>query len=181
MGRVLIDAAMSLDGFWADAAGQSVFPVDEMHESGLIEPIARRCGAVVMSRRSFEMADDPDWYADNYELQVPIFVVTDDPPKKTPKGNDRLSFEFVADFATALTRARLAALPLDVVVIGEASAVQSALSSGAADEIYLRIVSRETGGGTPLFVPGMPDDRFHAREIVETPGAVHLHLQRSAD
>ena len=33
-------------------------------------------GAVLMGRRTFEMAGDTDSHADTYELQVPIFVLT---------------------------------------------------------------------------------------------------------
>jgi hypothetical protein len=33
------------------------------------------------------MAEDPDWMADNYEYQVPIFVFTDKAPEKHPKEN----------------------------------------------------------------------------------------------
>lgn len=32
-------------------------------------------GAVVMGRNSFDMAEDPDSIAENYEYQVPIFVL----------------------------------------------------------------------------------------------------------
>lgn len=79
MPKVYIDAGVSIDGFWADPDGTSVFPVDEMHRSGLIAALVERTGSVVMSRRSFEMVGDPDWYACNYEHQVPIHVFTDAP------------------------------------------------------------------------------------------------------
>lgn len=42
-------------------------------------------GALLMGKRTFEMADDPDSYVGNYELQVPIFVVTHEPPAVMPK------------------------------------------------------------------------------------------------
>jgi dihydrofolate reductase len=35
-------------------------------------------GAVLMGRRTFEMAD-PEWFVGNYEFQVPIFVMTHHP------------------------------------------------------------------------------------------------------
>src|SRR5689334_21026734 len=106
MTRIFIDAAMSIDGFWADREGQSVFPLEDMHSSGLIKTLVDRTGAVVMSRRSFEMADDPDWFAGNYELQVPIHVITDAPPSKHPKEGGGVSFSFCKNFAQALAGAR---------------------------------------------------------------------------
>jgi dihydrofolate reductase len=41
-------------------------------------------GAVVMGRRTFEMAE-PDSYVGNYEFQVPIFVVTHHSPEIAPE------------------------------------------------------------------------------------------------
>ena len=41
-------------------------------------------GAVLMGRHTFQMAD-PDTLADNYEFQVPIFIVTHRPPAHQPK------------------------------------------------------------------------------------------------
>ena len=29
-----------------------------------------------MGKNSYAMAQDPDWFAENYEYQVPIFVLT---------------------------------------------------------------------------------------------------------
>jgi hypothetical protein len=48
-------------------------------------------GAVLMGRRTFEMAD-PDSYVGNYELQVPIFVLTHPPPRVAPKPDEHLTF-----------------------------------------------------------------------------------------
>jgi hypothetical protein len=41
-------------------------------------------GAVLMGKRTFEMAENPDWYVGHYEYQVPIFVLTHEPPKSCP-------------------------------------------------------------------------------------------------
>ena len=66
-----------------------------MSSSELMQEQIRSTGAVVMGRRTYEMAEDPDAYADSYEYQVPIFVVTKQAPAKLPKQNDRLTFTFV--------------------------------------------------------------------------------------
>lgn len=50
-----------------------------------------------MGRRAYEMADPDSYDWDDYEYQVPIFVLTHHVPKKIPKENDRLTFTFVAD------------------------------------------------------------------------------------
>ncbi len=49
-------------------------------------------GAVVIGRKEFEMVNDPDWYAYNYEYQVPIIIFTEKIPEKRPKETDKISF-----------------------------------------------------------------------------------------
>ena len=178
MGSVILDAAMSLDGYSFDSSGSSLFPVDEMHRSGLIESLAARSAAVIMNRRSFEMAEDPDWYADNYELQAPIVVITADPPPKQPKENDRLTFQFVADLPAALETARALARDGDVMLIGEPELAQQALAADAVDELYLRIAPRIIGNGTRLFERSADPLAFRRAEVALSETATHLHLIR---
>jgi uncharacterized protein YdhG (YjbR/CyaY superfamily) len=67
-------------------------------------------GAVMMGRNSFDMAEDPDLIAGNYEYQVPIFVLTHRPPKRHPKETDLLTFTFVMDgIENAIAQAKAAA------------------------------------------------------------------------
>jgi dihydrofolate reductase len=181
MTRVFIDSAMSIDGFWADREGQSVFPLGDMHSSGLIEALVERTGAVVMSRRSFEMAEDSDWFAGNYELQVPIHVITDAPPTKHPKEDGGVTFSFYKDFAGALAGARNSARGRDVAIIGERSAVEAAITADEVDEMYLRIVPRMCGAGEPL-IKDLRDTRieFDLFDVKTTENAVHIHLVRKS-
>ena len=175
----VLDVAMSVDGYWADARGESVFPLDEMHGGGLVQTISGRAGAAVLSRRSFEMVEDSDWYADNYELQVPLFVVTDSAPSRHPKENDQLRFTFVDRFGVAFEKARAAAGVKDVVVIGEASAVRAAFERRVLDEIFLRVVARTLGGGFLAFQQGgIPAEDFDIVSTSQTASAVHIHLRR---
>ena len=39
MTKVFIDSAMSIDGFWADRDGQSVFPLDDLYSSGILKTL----------------------------------------------------------------------------------------------------------------------------------------------
>ena len=175
---VVLDAAMTLDGFWADESGKSVFPVREMHEEGLVEALSSRTGAVIMSDRSFRMSADPDWYADHYELQCPIWVITDRPPATKPKENSRLTFTFLADFTEALAAARSAAVDKDVMLIGEASMAQMALDADAVDELVLRIVPRLLGRGVPLFRDQVPRD-FSRKSVILSRTATHVTFVRN--
>ncbi len=178
----ILDVAITIDGYWADAKGESIFPIEEMHGAGLVQPLSERAGAAVLSRRSFEMAEDPNWYADNYELQVPLFVVTGSVPSRHPKENGKLRFTFVDRFDLAFEQARAAADVRDVVVIGEASAVHAALESRILDEIFLHVVTRTLGAGCPAFQPGgIPADDFDIVSTSQTASAVHMRLRRRQD
>ena len=79
---------MSLDGFVEDQNGSvaRLYPdFAELSSSELMQAQIRSTGAVVMGRRTYEMAEDPDTYADSYEYQVPIFVVTKQAPAEGAK------------------------------------------------------------------------------------------------
>jgi dihydrofolate reductase len=176
MGRMIIDAATSLDGFWADARGRSVFSVADLHGSGLSGRLSDVCGAVVMSRRSFELSEDIAWIAEAYAAQTPVFVVTD-APTAAPPVQVAGDFRFVEAYVVAFAAAREAAGDRAVLVVGEAGALKAAMHAGAADEIWLRMLSRTLGHGTPLF-EDIPVERYFVSEMETTPEAVHMHLER---
>lgn len=178
MSKIFIDAAMTMDGYWADTNGDSIFPIEEMHLSGLLMPVVDRTGAVIMSDISFRMAEDPDWYADNYELQRPIFVVTGHPPDRMPRRNESLFFTFVTSYEDAISQAKPAAGGRDVIVIGEASAVQTMLKTGRVDEIYLRVLTRLLGRGIALFSSDGDPAEFQRISVEYSQSAIHLQLRR---
>lgn len=181
MTRVFIDSAISIDGFWADRDGKSVFPLRDLHNSGLVKELVDRTGAVVMSRRSFEMAEDPDWFAGNYELQVPIHVITDSPPATHPKEQGGVTFSFHKTFADALAGARNSARGRDVAIIGERRAVEAAFRTDQLDELYLRIVPTLCGAGERLIGElGDVRDDFQIFDVKTTNNAVHIHLLRKS-
>ncbi len=74
MSKVSLSMSMSLDGFIRDQMGDERLYDGEYDASDLLEELIRDTGAVLMGRNAYEMSGDPDWYADNYEYQVPIFV-----------------------------------------------------------------------------------------------------------
>ena len=92
MTQLLAGMTMSLDGFVEGPPGQTVsMSVDEdadLASAQLAEAI-EHTGAVLMGRRTFDMAEDPDLYADSYEFQVPIFVVDPPAPVTAAEGERR--------------------------------------------------------------------------------------------
>jgi dihydrofolate reductase len=92
MAKVILGTTMSLDGFINDRRGgvAALYPdLDSWRYTESGRESILNTGAVVMGRNSFAMAEDPDSLADNYEYQVPIFVLTHTPPDRHPRENDQ--------------------------------------------------------------------------------------------
>lgn len=177
MGRLIVDAASSLDGFWADARGRSVVSAADLHGSGLSGRLDEVCGAVVMSRRSFELSADTGWIEEAYPAKTPVFVVTDAPSAIPAQG----VFHFMTNYTAAFAAAQEAAGDKAVLVVGEGGAMRAALGSSDADEIWLRVVSRTLGNGAPLFEDDIPVENYFVSELDTTADAVHMHLARRLD
>lgn len=144
MGKVILGLTISLDGFAEDLhrSVQSLYPdVDNLRETDAMKKSISSTGAVVMSRKEFSMAGDPDTIADNYEYQVPIFVFTDKEPEKHPKENDKVKFTFVTgDVSSAVQQAKQAAGDKDVTIIGSALTARHCINESIADELHLDLI-----------------------------------------
>lgn len=151
MAKVCFGMIMSLDGFVNDRAGDLSKLYESFQPNKEIEDTMANTGAVIMGRRTFEMAEDTDAYADNYEFQVPIFVLTHHPPAKHPKENDNLTITFVTDgVESAARQAKAAAGEKDVVVLG-ADVGQQLLRAKLVDEVQIAIAPLLIGAGTRMF------------------------------
>lgn len=155
MGKVILGMTMSLDGFINDRDGSvaSLYPdLDELRNTEPLQEEIRATGAVVMGRNAFAMAEDPDSYAGNYEFQVPIFVLTHEPPKKHPKETEDLTFTFVTEgIEAAIEQAKAAARDKDVTIIGGASVARQCLKAGLVDELHIDIMPVLLSDGLRLF------------------------------
>jgi dihydrofolate reductase len=181
MTKVILGATMSLDGFINDRSGSvaALYPdLDTWSDLETGRESIRKTGAVVMGRNSFAMAEDPDSIEENYEYQVPIFVLTHQVPVRHPKENDRLSFTFVTDgIESAVAQAKAAAGERDVTVIGGASTAQQCLLAGLADELHIDIMPVLLGGGLRLFDDlDLESIRLERKKVVELPGG-RTHLE----
>jgi len=183
MGKVILGATMSLDGFINDRNGSVELLYPDLEgwrytEAG--RESIQNTGAVVMGRNSFAMAEDPDSIAEVYEYQVPIFVLTHLPPERHPKENDRLSFTFVTDgIQSAIAQAKVAAGDKDVNVIGGASTTAQCLKAGLADELHVDIMPVLLGGGLRFFeYLDHPLIRLERIQVLELPGGrTHLRFR----
>ena len=133
-----------------------------------------------MGRNSYAMSEDPDWFAGSYEYQVPIFVLTHEPPKKHPKETDDLTFTFVTEgIESAIRQAKEAAGDKDVNVIGAASTAQQCLKARLADELHIDIMPVLLGGGLRPF-EGIDQGQIQLERlaVMELPyGRTHLKFR----
>lgn len=174
MGNVILGMTISLDGFVNDRDGRvdRLYPdLAELGKTEMLREAIRTTGAVVMGRNAYAMAD-PDTFADTYEFQTPIFVLTHAPPEKMPKENDNLKVIFVTDgIRSAMTRAKAAAGERNVTVIGGASTFQQCLRERLCDEVQIGIMPVLFGRGLRLFEHLEDEDiRLEKVRMMESPG-----------
>jgi dihydrofolate reductase len=159
MSRVIAGLTVSLDGFFEDADGTfSVLYRDfeELMDSTYMKASQAETGAVLMGRRTFDMAGDPDSYAVDYEYQVPLFVLTHQAPEREPQRNESLYVTFVTDgLGSAVAQATAAAGDRAVTVVGGADLNRQLLAAGLADELRVDVMPVLLGGGRRLF-DGLP-------------------------
>ena len=172
MGKVIIGATMSLDGFMNDRNGDVTrlyADLQVLRETEMLQEEIRTTGAVVMGRGAYNMGlgDLTD-----YEFQVPIFVVTHHIPEEAIKGeNDHLTVTFVTDgIQSAIEKAKTAAGNKDVMVVGGANTAQQCLRAGLVDEIHMGIVPVLFGEGLRFFEPRVNDQlQLERTRIYESP------------
>ena len=182
MGKVVLGMTISLDGFINDRNGSVAALYPDLAAWRETEPgreSIRATGAVVMGRNSFDMSEDPDWFAGNYEYQVPIFVLTHQPPNEHPKETDTLTFTFVTDsIESAVEQAKAAAGDKDVNVIGATSTAKQILGAGLAEELHVDIMPVFLGGGLRAFEGNEEKIQLERIKVMELPGGrTHLRFR----
>lgn len=175
--EVLLDMAISLDGFTADRAGNSLYPIEELRGTAGLDELIETTGAVVMGRRAYDMAKGD---FTGYEYQVPIFVLTHHVPEKAAQGeNGRLTFTFITDgVESAVEKAKAAAGGKNVTVIGGVNAAQQCLKAGLLDEVQIRLMPVLLGEGLRLF-EHLGDEQIQLERIrvVELPTRTDMRFR----
>jgi dihydrofolate reductase len=187
MGGVLLDMAISLDGFvgrvdetdpglydwYFDPPSASKPVVDELVET---------TGAIVVGRGAFGTGDDAGGW-DDTPYQVKHFVLTHRPPPPVP--GRAVEFVFVPDGVhRAIELAKQAAGGRYVTIGGGADVARQFLAAGLVDELQLHVVPKLLGEGIPLFggggggVLGPPLTRSLTKiRVVDSPIVTHLRYR----
>jgi dihydrofolate reductase len=180
--RLIAGMTMSLDGFVADPEGQFGMLYTDLGTPAGAEYLAAsqaETGAVLMGRRTYDGAADPDSYADDYEYQVPIVVLTSRPPATPPRRNDRLWVTFRGDLHEAVTTARALAGDEAVTVVGGADLNRQLLDAGLFDELRVDVVPVLLGGGLRAF-DGVAPGRLEATGVAQVGSRTSLRFRPAA-
>jgi dihydrofolate reductase len=196
MTKVVLEMTMSLDGY---TAGPDVGPEEPMGRGGerlhdwMFKARSpgeseqyeidhfKGIGAVIAGRRMADLGIEP--WGDEPTFHAPVFVVTNRSAETIEKAGGT-SYVFVTSgLDDALRKAREAAGPADVMVIGGADIASQYLRAGAIDELWLHVAPVILGGGTRLFADGpWPSIELRPIEVESAPLATHLkyEVERSA-
>jgi dihydrofolate reductase len=179
--QVIFGMTMSLDGFVEDARGSvSALYADlqALRGTAYMDEAIEETGAVLMGRRTFDMGD-PDSYAGEYEFQVPIFVLTHDPPAVPPRQDERLTFTFVTDgVESAVAQAKAAAGGKAVTVVGGPDVLAQLLRAGLVDELAVDVQPVLLGAGKRLFdFGGLERVRLEKRDVREVGARTSLRFR----
>lgn len=161
MAKVILDLAMSLDGYVAGMHHEIDWLADfDPNEYGFPEFI-KTVGAIVMGRRSYDIGIEQGWFKDGAYGPSPIFVVSKDVPEAIPSDAE---FHFVSDIHNAYKEAQVTAGQKNIYLFGGASIFQQFLNAGLVDEIHIGIVAIILGKGIRLF-DNLADKRIALERI----------------
>jgi dihydrofolate reductase len=159
MGRLLVTALCSVDGYVADSEGsfEFAFPSAEVHQA--VNDLERSVGTQLLGRRTAELmtywdtasteGDDPE--ADFARVWQGIEkVVYSTTLSEVTAPRTRLERSFDADAVRALVQAA----PHDVEIGGPTLAAE-AWRAGLVDQVRLFLVPAVVGGGLPALPDGV--------------------------
>jgi dihydrofolate reductase len=177
MGRVLLDLAVSLDGFICGPNGEDhglnnwFFDGNAVNGQVVAESTATT-GAIIMGRRAYAIGEQYGGYEDS-PYQAANFVLTHQAPAQPAKGAE--NFVFVTDgIASALRQAQAAAGAKTIAIGGGANVAQQYLAAGLVDEIQLHVIPILLHNGIRLFATGSAPVQLELLRVIEAPGATHL-------
>jgi dihydrofolate reductase len=177
MAKLLLSAAMSLDGFITGPRGDMSWLVEHIGPNPTVDAVVGRIGALLVGNRTFR-GDDP--YKGTTKEGKPFggawtgpqFVLTHHAPDTPVPG-----VTFVGDLDSGLAAARAAAGDKYVNVLGAAVARQC-LDAGVLDEILVVIAPVLLGDGVRLFGrPGGTSVKLERLSLTHTPEVTNLWLR----
>src|SRR5690242_16808593 len=153
-GKVVVNRAMSLDGFIAGPGHAMDWIFDFMApDASFLREIAAATGAMLIGRRTHEVgnrieADKPG--GADYPFSGPVFVLTHEPPDPPHAAVTFLT----GDIGEAVATARSAAGGKNLEILG-ADVAGQCLRRGLVDEILVYVLPVLLGDGIRFSSPGL--------------------------
>ena len=175
--RVLLDMAISLDGYVAGPGGQDAGLYDWYFDPPapsvlIVDELVAQTGAIVIGRGAYGSGDAGGW--DDTPYRVPHVVITHRPPTVRP---GPVEFIFATDLRQGLELATGAAGSRWVTVGGGADVARQVLAAGLVDELQLHLVPVVIGAGLRLFDGPTGAHRLDPVRVVESIGVTHLRYR----
>jgi dihydrofolate reductase len=150
-GKVVVNRAMSLDGFIA-GPGDAMDWIQDLVPEGDVAEVAAATGAMLVGRRTSDVgarmaAEDPG--RGDYPFSGPMFLLTHRPPDPPDPRVTVLTGDIGEAVATALDAAR----GKNLEILGADVAAQ-ALRRGLVDEILVYVLPVVLGDGIPFSPAG---------------------------
>lgn len=177
MGRVILDMAMSLDGFISapdggDGTLHDWYFAPAPPSAAVIDELVKGLGVIIMGRRTYGMSEENDGVDDSPYDAVNL-VITHHVFEKE-KASEKVIF--VTDgIESAFRQAQAAAGDRDIAIGGGADIAQQFLKAGLVDELQIHVVPILLGGGLRLFET-LQDTQIELEitRVVESVGVTHL-------
>jgi dihydrofolate reductase len=180
MAEVLLDLAVSLDGFIAGPGGSDAglydwyFNPTEVSRP-VIGELVEATGAIVMGRGAYTTGEQAGGWEDT-PYEVPHFVITHRPPPQ-PAGR-KVEFVFVTNgVADAIDAAKKAAGQRYATIGGGADIARQCLAAGLVDELQLHVVPLILGKGIRLFSGFDQAWRLTKTRVIDAPNVTHLRYR----
>ena len=148
LGKVVVNRAMSLDGFIAGPDNAMDWVIEYMKEDPFPE-VMSATGAMLIGRGTHEVAKRMVSEGAGYD-GGPVFVLTHQPPDEPEQGVTFLS----CDLAEAVAMARTAARGKNLEILGADMASQC-LRRGLVDEILVYVLPVLLGDGVRFSTSGL--------------------------
>ena len=160
MGKVVVDIAMSLDGFIAGTNVSPQLPMGDdglrLHDwifqkktaidAGMIKEVMESSGAVIVGRHTYDVAIDDAWGGES-PFSMPALVVSHSAP-----GNIVNGFTFVTKgIGETLKQAMVIAGNKNIWIMGGANITRQFIKTGLVDELEIHLAHILLGKGTRLF------------------------------
>jgi dihydrofolate reductase len=138
--------------------------------------VMETAGALVVGRRLFDITNG---WEGRHPIDVPVFVVTHDPPTDWKPREPQPRFTFVREGVEAAIEQAAAVAGDKAVVVNGGTMARQALEAGLIDEIWIDLVPLLLGGGTPMFdqVKTGPVSLEGPISVVEGRNVTHLRYR----